>query len=175
MKTPSPAPDPDSRTVTSGGPSARCSAGSGLQAGTRLGKYEIRRILGRGGMGTVYEAVDTVLARRVALKVLPEEVVGDAKALSRFVSEARLAAQLNHPNVVTVYDVAKIGSTCFITMELVDGPSGQDILDQQGPMDFAQATRFITDACVALGVAHTAGMTHRDIKPGNMLRPKTAA
>ncbi|MBI1336134.1 MAG: protein kinase [Phycisphaera sp.] len=159
-------------TLTSQGPSSRprtISGESSIKVGSKLGKYQVDRLLGQGGMGAVYEATDTVLHRKVALKFLPEAVANDDKALKRFVREARAAARLNHPNVVTVYDVARTKTTCVLAMEFVDGVSVQHLLDSKGRMAFEQATRLTADACRALIAAHGADLIHRDIKPANLL------
>ena len=100
-----------------------------LEAGARLGPYEIRGLLGSGGMGEVYRARDSKLARDVAIKVLPPELAGDARRLERFQKEARTASALNHPNIVTVYDIGGVDGTSFIAMELVEGKTLRELLD----------------------------------------------
>lgn len=144
-----------------------------IHAGKRIGKYLIRKMIGRGGMGAVYEAMDVPLQRKVALKILPREFSANEEALQRFIREARLAARLNHPNVVTVFDVGKKGTIYFIAMELVPGTSGQELLESGHKLDWREATRAIVDACRALSAAHDAGLIHRDIKPGNLLWSQT--
>jgi serine/threonine protein kinase len=139
-----------------------------LEAGGRIGKYDVKRKIGQGGMGAVFEGVDRVLKRSVALKVLPDEVACDPQALKRFVREAQAAASLNHPNVVTVFDIAQSGSTCYIAMELVPGQTVQDVIER-GPLEFRQATRLALDCGQALAAAHRAGLVHRDVKPANIL------
>lgn len=141
-----------------------------LAEGTILGKYVIKGLLGKGGMGAVYEATDQVLERNVALKVLPDGFASDEVALKRFEREARAAARISHPNAVTVYDVGQSQKTPFIAMELVRGQSGADLLKQMKSIGVQEATRLVTDACRALAVMHDSGLVHRDIKPSNILR-----
>ncbi len=144
-----------------------------IHAGKRIGKYLVRRLIGRGGMGTVYEAMDVPLQRKVALKILPREFSQNDEALKRFVREAQLAARLNHPNVVTIFDVGRKGTVYFIAMELVLGTSGQELLESGKKLDWREAARAVTDVCRALGAAHDGGLFHRDIKPGNILWSQT--
>ena len=137
--------------------------------GKRLGKYLLKTKLGQGGMGTVYLAIDTRLKRNVALKVLPKEMAADEAAVKRFLREARVAARLNHPNVVAVYDVDRQRGFCFLVMELVDGRTASELL-REGPLSWTEATRLVADACRGLVAAHEAGLVHRDIKPSNIMR-----
>src|SRR5712664_3710909 len=92
-----------------------------LAAGTRLGRYEIRSKIGAGGMGEVYLAQDTKLDRKVALKILPAEVAADRNRMNRFVQEAKAASALNHPNIITIYEIEQIDSVNFIATEFIDG------------------------------------------------------
>ncbi|MBI1374408.1 MAG: protein kinase [Phycisphaera sp.] len=140
-----------------------------FREGDELGKFRILRLLGRGGMGAVYEALDTKLQREVALKIPPPDVIDDEEARERFVREARLAARLHHPNAVTVFDVYDEGDVIFIAMELVRGHNAGALIKQSGRLPVDEAVRLITDACRALSTAHKAGLIHRDIKPGNIL------
>ncbi|MEM6755597.1 MAG: serine/threonine-protein kinase [Planctomycetota bacterium] len=140
-----------------------------LAPGAAVGKYSVRLLLGRGGMGAVYEALDTALQRHVALKVLPSAFTQNRQALQRFIREAQLAAKLNHPNVVTVYDVGDDHGTYFIAMELVRGKSADDLIRSGVKLHHTQATRMTAYACKALSVAHAQGLIHRDIKPANLL------
>lgn len=135
----------------------------------RLGKYLLKSKLGQGGMGVVYLATDTRLRRDVAIKVLPKEMASNADAVKRFLREARVAARLNHPNVVAIHDVDQQRGFCFLVMELVKGRTAADILSQ-GPLSWAEATQLIADACRGLAAAHEAGLVHRDIKPSNIMR-----
>lgn len=142
---------------------------SGDRSEKRLGKYRILRRLGRGGMGIVYEAEDTMLKRHVAIKVLPRSLSQNEVALGRFLSEARLAGRLQHPHIVTLFEIDHREGGYFIAMELVTGGSASDRLQTNGPMPWSDATQVIVDVCRGLQAAHTAGILHRDIKPSNIL------
>jgi serine/threonine protein kinase/WD40 repeat protein len=143
--------------------------GQDTRIGTRLGKYCLVQRLGEGGMGVVYAAEDPVLGRRVALKVLSGAALREPGAAQRFFLEARAAARINHPNVVTVHDIGQQGDVCYIVMELVEGASAQALLYEQGALPWPQATRLIASVCAGLAAAHAAGLIHRDIKPANIL------
>jgi len=132
--------------------------------GTRLGRYEILREIGRGGMGVVYEARDAKLDRAVAIKVLPAPSAERA-ALERFEREARAAAALNHPNIVAIYDVGEASGRPYLVMELVPGES----LERRPPESLDEAIAIARLVCEALEHAHQRGLVHRDLKPGNVL------
>jgi serine/threonine protein kinase len=136
--------------------------------GMAVGKYRIDRCLGRGALGVVYSAEDTVLGRRVALKLLLESAASDPANARRFLREARAAAQINHPHVVTVHDADQRDGLFYLAMELAQG-SMEDVLRARGRLDWRAATRLIADACQGLGAAHAAGLIHRDLKPANLL------
>ncbi len=140
-----------------------------LEPGRTLGKYRITGRLGRGGMGIVYEAEDTRLQRRVALKLLPRTLAADAVALRRFLREARSAARLNHPNVVVIHEIDEWEGVHGIVMELVSGGSMQQQLQARGAFPWREATAIVGAACRGLAAAHAAGLVHRDIKPANLL------
>jgi formylglycine-generating enzyme required for sulfatase activity/tRNA A-37 threonylcarbamoyl transferase component Bud32 len=144
-------------------------AGRTLPIGSMLGKYKIAAVLGHGGMGNVYAAEDPLIKRRVAIKVLPPELARDQALVERLLSEARAAAKLNHPHVVTVYDVDQSEGMYYIVMELVSAGSVQDYLAQKGSPGWRAATRIVGEACKALVAAHEAGLIHRDIKPSNLM------
>lgn len=137
-----------------------------LAAGRKLGTLELTGPLGRGGMGTVWEAVDTSLHRRVAVKFLTE-AKDDARR--RFLREARLAAGLSHPHIVTVHQVAEEAGVPYIVTELMEGGSLDQIVGGMGPMAPAAAAKLLLQAASALEHAHARRVVHRDIKPGNML------
>ena len=137
--------------------------------GRRLGKYKIRRQLGKGGMGVVYRATDTVLDRPVALKLLPSHLVEDETALRRFAREARAAARLNHPNIVTIYGMERVDDLWFIAMEYVEGESLDKLLNKRGAVAPEKAAAMVRQAAQALAAAHRKGIVHRDIKPHNFL------
>jgi WD40 repeat protein len=161
-----PPPDPTltaARSVVAGAP------GVDPRVGTVIDKYKVVRVLGRGGMGVVYEALNTRLDRAVALKVLPDALLEDPQASARFLQEAKAAARLNHPNAVAVYDADHRDGVHFIAMELVRGVSAQERIGKGAPMPWPEATRIVEAVCRALGAAHAAGLVHRDIKPANIL------
>ncbi|HEX4124573.1 MAG TPA: bifunctional serine/threonine-protein kinase/formylglycine-generating enzyme family protein [Tepidisphaeraceae bacterium] len=142
--------------------------------GSMVGKYKIDAVLGHGGMGSVYGARDPLIGREVAIKILPPELVRDPATLERFLGEARAAGRLNHPHVVTVYEVIELpdGGGYAIVMERVNGGSVQNYLQRQGPPGWRAASRLIGEACKALSAAHDIGLIHRDIKPANLLLTK---
>src|SRR5262250_2403462 len=139
-----------------------------LSAGTRLGAYEILSPLGAGGMGEVYRARDGKLARDVAIKVLPADLAADAERLARFEREARTASGLNHPNIVTIYEVGAFDGTSFIAMELVEGKTLRDSM-LQGPVSLKKLLLLAAQAASGLARAHAAGIVHRDLKPENLM------
>lgn len=138
----------------------------------KLGKYEIRRELGRGAMGIVYEGWDPMIARRVALKTVRREQLERNEAeeiLSRFQREAQAAGRLNHPNVVAVYDFGEdADGTAYIAMEYVDGKELKDYFDKQERFSLEETVRLMSELLGALGHAHEHGIVHRDIKPANI-------
>jgi eukaryotic-like serine/threonine-protein kinase len=139
-----------------------------LSAGTRLGSYEILAPLGAGGMGEVYRARDPRLGREVALKVLPEEVSLNTDRLARFEQEARSASALNHPNIITIYEIGQSGSTSYIAMELVDGRTLRE-LSVSDPLPVRRAIGIGAQVAAGLAKAHGAGIVHRDLKPENVM------
>ena len=132
-------------------------------------RYELHRQIARGGMAEVYLARDLLLDRPVAVKVLFDEFANDASFVERFRREAKAAANLNHPNIVSVYDWGEQQGTYFIVMEYVEGRSLADILKTEGPLHPDRAAEIAVDVSAALGFAHRNGLIHRDIKPGNVL------
>src|SRR5436190_8294588 len=139
--------------------------------GYTIGHYKICESIGAGGMGEVYLATDTVAGRRAALKLLPLQFTGDAERLKRFEQEARAVVGLNHPNVVTVYEIGEENSIHYIASELIEGETLRDRLTR-GPMQLSDALDVAIQVTSALAAAHQAGIVHRDIKPENMmLRP----
>ena len=138
-----------------------------LNAGEKLGPYEILSRIGAGGMGEVWRARDTRLNRDVAIKVLPASFANDADRLLRFEQEARATSALNHPNIVTIHELGEVEAGRFIVMELVDGLTLRALIDESSSLDgLAQLGSQIAKA---LGAAHAAGITHRDIKPENIM------
>jgi serine/threonine protein kinase len=145
---------------------------SGKHKGFFLGQYKILEPIGKGGMGAIYLAHHMTLNRKVALKILPKENAKDPLELERFHREARVAALLNHPNVVRVADVAQSNGLHFLVMEYVEGVTLQQILDRSGALSAQQAVKFIIQAAIGLQAAHDAGLVHRDIKPANLILDK---
>src|SRR5688500_17816331 len=142
-----------------------------LAPGTIVGRYEVRSLLGQGGMGEVYRAFDTPLGRDVALKILDASVAVDPERVHRFLQEARAASALNHPNIIAIYEAGESGQVRFIASELVEGRTLREIVEQ-GPLPLIQALDIASQVASALAAAHAAGIVHRDIKPENiMVRP----
>jgi len=139
-----------------------------LLSGQALGHYRILRQLGAGGMGEVYEAEDTKLGRRVALKVLPEETARDPQRRERFEREAKAVAALNHPNIVTIYSVERANEVEFITMELLEGQTLRQLLPPGG-LPLGKLLELSIPLAEAVAAAHQQGITHRDLKPENIL------
>jgi serine/threonine-protein kinase len=137
-----------------------------------LGKYEIKRTLGRGAMGVVYEGWDPIIARRVAIKTvkLPDESEPETEeALARFRREAQAAGRLTHPNIVAVYDYGETSDLAYIVMEYVDGPPLKTLLDRNERFALADAVRVMQDLLTGLQFSHERGVVHRDIKPANVM------
>jgi serine/threonine-protein kinase len=136
--------------------------------GRKLGRYEILAKLGAGGMGEVYRARDSILGRDIALKILPERIRADAERLARFEQEARAASALNHPNVITIYDVGQTEGVPFIAMELVEGQTLRSLLGRR-LLVTKRALALAVQAADGLAKAHAAGIVHRDLKPENLM------
>ena len=139
-----------------------------IEAGTKLGRYEVRSKIGEGGMGEVYLAHDTRLDRKVALKILPADVASDPGRMHRFVQEAKAASGLNHPNIITIYEIDETDSRRFIAMEFVEGETLRERMEAR-PLKLSEAVRIATQTASALAAAHDAGIIHRDIKPDNIM------
>jgi serine/threonine protein kinase/Tol biopolymer transport system component len=136
--------------------------------GRTISHYEIVEKLGEGGMGVVYKARDTHLDRFVAIKVLPPEKVADAERKRRFVQEAKSASALNHPNIITIYDIASDNGIEFIAMEYVAGKALNQLIARKG-LPLGEALKYAVQIADALAAAHSAGIIHRDLKPGNVM------
>jgi eukaryotic-like serine/threonine-protein kinase len=135
----------------------------------QLGRYRLESFLGEGGMGRVYRAFDPSLGRPVAIKILPAALLHDRDRLDRFVREARTASALNHPNVVTIYEIGSSDGTQFIAMELLDG----ETLRERGKLELRRAIEIIAQVADGVAAAHSAGVIHRDLKPENIIITKS--
>src|SRR5437867_4701783 len=135
--------------------------------GQNIGHYHIISELGRGGMGQVYEARDTQLGRPVALKFMRRDVTLDSISVGRFIREARAASALNHPNIVTIYEIGETEAGRFIAMELIRGKTLRAIAEQ--PVQVDSIREIGGQIAEALAVAHASGIVHRDIKPENIM------
>jgi serine/threonine-protein kinase len=140
-----------------------------MEAGILSGRYEIDGRLGSGGMSTVHRATDRILERTVAVKILAEHLSDDERFVARFRREALAVAKLIHPNIVQVYDTGIDQGRHYIVMEYVEGRSGAQILQRQGPLEPRFAAEIGIQACGGLDYAHRRGIIHRDVKPGNLM------
>ena len=145
-----------------------------LTSGTKLGPYEVVSPLGAGGMGEVYRAIDTRLDRTVAIKILPAHLSSNPEAKQRFEREARAISSLNHPNICTLHDVGHQDGIDFLVMEFLDGETLADRL-LKGPLPPEQVLKYGIEICEGLEKAHRCGLTHRDLKPGNVMLTKGGA
>src|SRR3989454_8886440 len=139
-----------------------------LAPGTHIGRYEIRSQLGAGGMGEVYLAQDTKLDRKVALKILPADLATNQDRMRRFRQEAKAASALNHPNIITIYEIEQIDSVNFIATELIQGETLRQRM-RSAPMKLGEVLDVATQIASALSAAHAVGIVHRDIKPENIM------
>ena len=139
-----------------------------IQQGTRLGRYEVCSLIGAGGMGKVYLAKDVRLGRTVALKTLPGEAASDLQLMSRFTQEAKATSSLNHPNIITIYEIDHTDSLHFIVTEFIDGVTLRECI-RASRMKVGEALDVAIQVVSALAAAHAAGIVHRDIKPENIM------
>ena len=139
------------------------------RSGSELGPYRLERLVGRGGMGVVYEAVDPRLGRKVALKILRPEVVRDPERRARFEREAKALAALKHPGIVTIHSFETIGEDTFFTMELVSGRTLGEVMRSEGAMSVSRILEIMIPVADALAAAHRRGIAHRDVKPDNII------
>jgi tetratricopeptide (TPR) repeat protein len=155
------------------GPRMTLAAPAGTAGAAGPTRFRVLGELGRGGMAVVYRAYDEVLGRDVALKFLAEELTVHKEAREMFQREARSAAQLNHPNIVTIYDYGVLEGKAYIAMEYLDGVSVQQLIEQRGRLSVVEALRIGRQVLDALEYAHDRSIVHRDIKPSNMMQTKT--
>ncbi|HJZ82572.1 MAG TPA: serine/threonine-protein kinase, partial [Pyrinomonadaceae bacterium] len=139
-----------------------------ITAGTKLGRYEIRAKIGAGGMGEVYLAADTKLDRKAALKILSPDVAADQSRMHRFVREAKATSALNHPNIITIYEIEESPSGHFIATEFINGETLRERL-RNAPLTVSEALDIAGQTAAALAAAHQEGIIHRDIKPENVM------
>src|SRR6202790_749477 len=145
-----------------------------ILTGRRLGPHEILSAIGAGGMGEVYRARDTRLDRIVAIKVLPTHLADRSELRERFEREARTIASLNHPHICTLFDIGQQDGIDYIVMEYLEGETLAHRL-LKGPLPLDQVLRYSIEISDALDKAHRKGITHRDLKPGNIMLTKTGA
>jgi serine/threonine protein kinase len=143
-------------------------AAANSRIGTELAGYRLEELLGRGGMGVVYRARDLALDRNVALKILSPELAQDERFRERFLIESRLAASIDHPNIIPVYDAGEVAGELYIAMRYVDGSDLKRLLTQ-GALPKERAVAIVSQVAAALDAAHERGLVHRDIKPSNVL------
>ena len=143
--------------------------GTRIEPGASLGPYRIERLLARGGMGVLYVGIDTRLGRRVTLKVLPAATARDPRARARLQREARTAAQLRHPHIVSVHALEELGDTLVIVAEYVEGPTLAEVLRDHGPLDRERWHALARALASALVAAHAAHVIHRDVKSSNIV------
>lgn len=138
--------------------------------GRRVGRYEIKAVIGQGAMGNVYEALDVELKRPVALKLLPtREDQRESIGQKLFIQEGRIAARLQHPNIVTVFDVGEADGVYYLAMEIIRGLTLMALVKHRGPMPVEQGCYVMAHAARAVAAGHAVGVVHRDVKPGNIL------
>src|ERR1700722_12936759 len=138
-----------------------------LPSGTKLGPYEIQSPIGAGGMGEVYRARDARLNRDVAIKILPASFSSDPERLQRFAQESRAAAALNHPNILSIYDIGEAHGAPYVVSELLEGETLRDRL-QNGPLSSRKTIDYAQQIARGLAAAHEKGIVHRDLKPENL-------
>ena len=150
-------------------------ASADLSAGALVGGYEIQVLLARGGMGVVYRATQLSLSRQVALKVVAPDLSTEEEFRTRFLREVRIAASLDHPHVLPVYEAGEADGVLYLAMRLVEGESLAQVLEREGSLEPARALTIVTQVAEALEAAHQAGLVHRDVKPANVLLARAGA
>ena len=145
-----------------------------LEPGSELGAYRIESLLGRGGMGLVYEASHSLLGRKAALKTLAAELAEDGDFRERFIRESQLVAGIDHPNIIPIYDAGESGGIAYIAMRYVQGSDLSQLVERDGPLDLERAIAVLDQAGSALDAAHAREVLHRDVKPANILIDENA-
>jgi len=146
---------------------------NGHWKGFFIGKHKLLAKIGVGGMGTVYLAEHTIMRRKVAIKVLPKANVGKSSYLERFLQEARAIASLDHPNIIRAYNIDNEGDLHYLVIEYVEGPNLDQLVAENGPLEFEEAADYLRQAADGLAQAHDRGLIHRDVKPSNLLLDRT--
>ncbi|MGW6685085.1 serine/threonine-protein kinase [Streptomyces sp. NPDC054961] len=144
-------------------------AGGGFLEGRRIAGYQLEREIGRGDLSVVYRAVDLRLDRTVALKLITPELAGDGTFRRRFAQESRVAAAIDHPHIVPVFEAGESDGILYVAMRYIAGPDLRALLDREGPLPAATALRIAAQIASALDAAHEHGLVHRDVKPANIL------
>src|SRR5918999_2222054 len=145
-----------------------------LALGSTIADCELEEIVGRGGIGVVYQARQVSLDRVVALKAIAPELSGDQEFRERFKRESRIAASIEHPNVIPVYQAGESDGLLYLTMRYVEGIDLRTLIDEEGPLEPGRAARVVAQVAAALAAAHGRGLVHRDVKPGNVLIDRPA-
>ena len=140
-----------------------------MASGSELAGYRIDGVAGQGGMGVVYRATQLALDRPVALKVIASELANNADFRERFKSEAQLAASIDHPNVVPVYEAGESDGVLYLAMRYVEGTDLRELVEREGGLEPERAVRLVWQVASALDAAHRRGLVHRDVKPPNVL------
>jgi serine/threonine protein kinase len=148
-------------------------AGATLAAGTCLGKYQLVRLIGEGGMGAVYEAVHLAIGKKVALKIMSRDLAANSDARARFLREAQLTSRVRHPHAVDVTDVGSEAGQTFLVMELLDGEDLASFIAWRGRLPLEQAVDIMLAVAAAVAAAHDEGILHRDLKPHNVFLSQT--
>jgi serine/threonine protein kinase len=137
--------------------------------GTTLAGYRIERLIGRGGMGSVHRAEDQAMGRKVALKILSSELASDPRFRERVIRESRLAASIEDPNIVPIYEAGESEGTLFIAMRYVEGTDLKALIEREGALAPERTVSILAQVASALDAAHDKGLVHRDVKPANIL------